>query len=152
MRLFLALDCSDFKDALDPVVEKLKLPNIKPVSTYHLTLVFFPDAEPQDIMNSLELQVNPIQLKLDGVGQFGNRVIWAGVTPTRPIYDLKQQIDTQLSLRDERFHPHITLARIKGKAEIPHLTLPPAQATATLVLFKSTLTPTGPHYEKLHEF
>lgn len=152
MRLFIALDCNDFRNILDPIIEKLEGPGIKKVTTYHLTLAFFRDADPQEILDQLNLSYEPVKLTLQGLGHFNNKVIWVGVSPQDPILGLKKEIDMQLGLDEDRFHPHITLVRLKQKAKLPQIKVPEESAYPRLFLFKSTLTKEGPIHEKLHEF
>jgi 2'-5' RNA ligase len=85
--------------------------------------------------------------------------------------DALQQLDPPIEPEARGFHPHLTLARIKqprGKGKGKTKGRAPLEAVETLlnryahtpftpstldrlVLFRSTLTPQGPHYEPLHQ-
>ena len=106
------------------------------------------------------------ELSLKGIGAFPNerspRIIWIGVERGREeIIKLQEGIEESLSTlgfkREERkFHPHLTIARVKGRADFKELLGVPYKSrvflTDSLVLFKSTLTPKGPIYGELEKF
>ncbi len=93
----------------------------------HLTLRFIGEADGaryEDIVTALgQVRVPPFSMRLEGVGSFGNgrkaRVIWAGVTADETLDRLQAKVETALvrtGLPPEhrKFHPHITLARLKS--------------------------------------
>jgi RNA 2',3'-cyclic 3'-phosphodiesterase len=96
----------------------------------HLTLRFIGDVDGRtfgDIVDTLgQVAIQRFSLHLDGVGHFGEgrRVdtLWAGVKPNENLMRLQGKIETalqRLGLDPERrkFHPHITLARLRGARE-----------------------------------
>jgi 2'-5' RNA ligase len=100
------------------------------VENLHLTLRFIGDVDGRtygDIVDSLgHVSVPKFALQIEGVGQFGEgrRVdtLWAGVKPCDRLNRLQGKIETalqRLGLEPERrkFHPHVTLARLKGAPE-----------------------------------
>ena len=92
----------------------------------HVTLRFIGEVDNAlfaDIRSALaEAHVEPFDLRLHGVGQFGDRrphSVWAGVEKVEPLMRLNQKIESALQrigLKPEgrRYTPHVTLARIKG--------------------------------------
>jgi 2'-5' RNA ligase len=141
----------------------------------HLTLAFLGDVEDTDL-NAVCLAVADavrerprFTLEIRGLGVFPDparpRVLWAGI-----LGDLAMLNDVQRSVfdaatgvgyrPDERFHPHVTLARLKpdkrptvsiGPLLESHKTWSAGVFTADAVLtFASTLTPDGPAYAPLN--
>ena len=93
----------------------------------HLTLRFIGEvAEPDfhDIAEVLSfVDGRPFQVRVRGVGQFGDRkrarVLWAGVEPNDELQRLRTRIDNLLGRvgiepEGRKFTPHVTLARLKG--------------------------------------
>lgn len=100
-----------------------------PEHQFHLTLRFIGELEGQkfnDIRDSLsEIQDEPITFSIKGVGHFPPRgeprVIWAGVDPQNEIIQLRNKVNNvlkQCNVKPEqrKFHPHITLARLKNSS------------------------------------
>ncbi len=136
----------------------------------HVTLVFIGEvdgAAARDIADSLEtLRCPPFDVEISGVGHFGQlrraRTVWAGVAPSGPLKRLRKGVVRRLELADiaverRRFHPHITLARIRGEtghhlanflAEHSLMRLPFFTAEE-FTLFESHLRPEGAVYEAL---
>lgn len=97
-----------------------------PAESMHLTLRFIgevPESQLDDIDTELaRIDAPPIDLILDGVGQFGMgakaRVLWANVEKSDALLHLQAKVDTALvragcPREDRKFTPHITLARLK---------------------------------------
>src|SRR5580692_7641285 len=98
---------------------------------FHVTLAFLGDVRNSDL-NELCLAVasavepfGPFELQIESLGAFPSpqkpRVIWAGVTAPNlnPLLDLREAVvaaATRVGYRtdDPKFHPHITLGRIKS--------------------------------------
>src|SRR5947208_13221697 len=93
----------------------------------HLTLRFVGEVD-RPIANDLAaalggIRAEPFELRIAGVGRFEQRnsgALWAGVEPKAPVAALAAKIERvcqQTGLEPERraFHPHITLARWKGR-------------------------------------
>ena len=96
----------------------------------HLTLRFLGDVDTERV-NPIEaalerVRVEPFLLSLSSVGAFppreAARIIWVGVGHGHPrLNQLRQQIDdallaTGLPVDVRRFHPHVTLGRVKNDA------------------------------------
>src|SRR3982751_409311 len=93
----------------------------------HLTLRFIGELE-RPVADDLALALgavrsDPFDLRIKGVGRFEQRnsgALWAGVEPKDPLAALAAKVErtcVAVGLEPERraFHPHITLARWKGR-------------------------------------
>ena len=145
-------------------------------SPFHLTLAFLGDVKNRDLhelCRAVTTAAEPfgrIELRLEGLGAFPSpqkpRVVWAGVTAPdlNPLFDLRKaivQAATQAGYRpdDPRFHPHITLGRIKSDrgpaCDLTEIiareqTWSAGSFTAVeVVTYASTLDPKGPSYAPL---
>jgi 2'-5' RNA ligase len=136
----------------------------------HLTLRFIGEVErPQaeDIAAALlGLRFGPFELRLSGVGTFTARrsgALWAGVAPKEPLAALAAKIDracVSAGLTPERraYHPHITLARWKGKADLRHFAKAQAALTSeswpvtAFTLYESHLGRNRALYEAIEAF
>jgi 2'-5' RNA ligase len=128
MRLFVALDLpADVRQRLGALCGGVPGAKWVDPERMHLTLRFIGEADGTlfaDIAHALgDVASPPLELRLDGVGRFGVRKrvnqIWAGVAPNEALATLQRRIEgalTGVGLEPEgrRFHPHITLARLKG--------------------------------------
>src|SRR5262249_20929429 len=93
----------------------------------HLTLRFVGEIErpiANDFADALtQVRAERFELRISGIGRFEQRssgALWAGVEPKAPVAALAAKIERvrqQIGLDPERraFHPHITLARWKGR-------------------------------------
>ena len=138
----------------------------------HLTLRFIGEVErpmANDIAAELaRLRAEPFDLRLAGVGRFEQRnsgALWAGVEPKAPLAALAAKIERLCQcagLQPERraFHPHITLARWKGRRtrEVESyierhkgLSSDPFPVDR-FALFESRLSRHGAHYEEVGAF
>lgn len=146
----------------------------------HLTLKFLGDIAPDQVPPIAALvrraagQTTPLQLPLTTVGCFPAplrpRVLWAGLGgDLSRLQALHALLDTSLAAlgfeRETRpFAPHVTLGRVRDAASAedvaalarllqrpPALSGAPAARVDRLVLYRSTLTPSGPVYEHLEE-
>lgn len=110
----------------------------------------------------------PFDLQLMNVGGFPKlsnpRVIWVGVHPGEKVIQLQKQIDDVLTKvgfpKDERFHPHMTLGRVKvvhdRHALAKILSGLSVKALSFLVhgfsLMQSTLSSHGPVYREISTY
>jgi 2'-5' RNA ligase len=138
----------------------------------HLTLRFVGEVE-RPVANDLaaalgKLHFEPFELRINGVGRFDQRnggALWAGVEPKAPVAALAAKVERicqEVGLEPERraFHPHITLARWKGRSsraadafvERARGLSSPAFAVDRFILFESRLSRHGPHYEAVAEY
>ncbi len=142
---------------------------------YHLTLAFLGDVADTDL-NAVCLavaesarEIPRFDLEVRGLGTFPDssrpRVLWAGIVGDLDALATTRQSVFDAAIRagyrpaDERFHPHITLARLKpGRG--PAVDLGPlidqyrrwragAFVADTVVTYASTTTPEGSAYAPL---
>lgn len=135
----------------------------------HLTLRFVGEVE-RPVADDLAAELSRIhsprfELRIMGVGRFEQRssgALWAGVEPKAPVAALAAKVERAclpVGLEPERraFHPHITLARWKGRRshEVARflertrgLASEPFEVTE-FILFESRLSRHGAHYEEV---
>jgi RNA 2',3'-cyclic 3'-phosphodiesterase len=133
----------------------------------HLTLRFIGEVErpvAEDLAAALgRVRAPRFSIRIKRVGSFDQRnsgALWAGVEPKEPLAALAAKIERvclAVGLEPERraFHPHITLARWKGRRtrELESflerrrgLTSEPWEV-GEFILFESRLSRHGAHYE-----
>jgi 2'-5' RNA ligase len=138
----------------------------------HLTLRFVGEVErpvANDLADALgRIHAAAFQLRINGTGRFEQRnsgALWAGIDPKAPVAAIAAKIERscqQVGLEPERraFHPHITLARWKGRRtrEVEEfltrtrgLTSEPF-AVEAFILFESHLSRHGAHYEEVASY
>jgi 2'-5' RNA ligase len=136
----------------------------------HCTLRFVGEVDgdvAEDLANALTaVRFEPFAVRVEGVGRFEQRrdgALWAGVAPREPLAALAAKIDracVAVGLEPERraYHPHITLARWKGRAAIQpflerhaHLASEPWQV-ARFALYESHLGRSGAHHDTVAEY
>jgi 2'-5' RNA ligase len=142
-RVFLAIDIPDSVrealtgplSALEPIRDAIR---INAVDRIHLTLHFL-GHHPRSDVEELPTALGPVvarharfRLTAEGVGAFPDirrpRVLWAGVAGA----DLPRLVALQAELGDalrksgitleDRFHPHLTLARVVRSPKVPERT------------------------------
>ena len=138
----------------------------------HLTLRFVGEVErpvAEDLAAALGSIRAPIfELRVHGIGRFEQRnsgALWAGVEPRGPLVALAAKVERacqSVGLEPERraFHPHITLARWKGRRgrEVAQfLTRTRGLASDPFVvdrfnLFESRLSRHGAHYTEVANY
>jgi 2'-5' RNA ligase len=92
----------------------------------HLTLRFIgevPEDHGEDLAIALSsVKAAPFELRLKGVGHFGSnrgvRAVWADIEPAPDLTQLRANIDATLQRaglapEHRKFHPHVTLARLR---------------------------------------
>jgi 2'-5' RNA ligase len=134
----------------------------------HLTLRFIGEVDrplADDIAAALtRIRAERFSVRIAGTGRFEQRnsgSLWAGVEPKAPVAALASKIERTcvgLGLEPERraFHPHITLARWKGRrsreiADFLQRTRGLASEpfdVSEFILFESRLSRHGAHYEE----
>jgi 2'-5' RNA ligase len=135
----------------------------------HLTLRFIGEVDRRqadDIAAALGgIRAPAFSLRVKGVGRFEQRnsgALWAGVEPREPVAALAAKVERacqQCGLEPERraFHPHITLARWKGRRtrELESFLERKGGLSSDpflvdrFILFESRLSRHGAHYEKI---
>ena len=138
----------------------------------HLTLRFVGEIERQvanDLADALgRVRAELFAIRISGVGRFEQRnsgALWAGVQPKEPLAALAGKVErvcqaTGLEPEHRAFHPHITLARWKGRRtrEVRSflerrrgLVSEPFEVDA-FILFESRLSRHGPHYKEVASY
>lgn len=138
----------------------------------HLTLRFIGEIErpvADDLADALgRVRAPRMQLRIAGVGRFEQRnsgALWAAVDPKAPLAALAAKVERtcqSVGLEPERraFHPHITLARWKGRrTREVHDFLERRRGLASepfaidrFILFESHLSKHGAHYEEVASY
>ena len=137
----------------------------------HLTLRFIGEVErpvAEDVAAALQgIRYERFSLALDGVGKFEKHrhgALWAGVQPKDLLRALNAKVDRacqSAGLQPERraYHPHITLARWKGRApgldrflEVHGGLNSEPWEVREFILFESHLGHAGAHYEAVSEY
>ncbi|RMF05158.1 RNA 2',3'-cyclic phosphodiesterase [Candidatus Woesearchaeota archaeon] len=167
MRLFIAIEVAGEAARILKEVQESLPPSVKKTKEFHITLKFLGETESwQDIDKSMRnLEFEKFSITINDIGAFPNqkfpRVIWAGISESKELLNLKRDVDSLIrNFKDDKpFHPHITLARTRRETRIDFETLRKillkgserSVLVNSVFLFKSTLTPEGPVYTKLAE-
>jgi len=142
----------------------------------HITLKFCKEITPAvisiltDNLEHIE-SPGPFSISLGGIGGFPNlirpKVIWAGISgDTDRLEVLRKQVENAayragIQKETRPYSPHVTLGRRAASDPLPRAVLsamhddPLVQDVWTveeIILMKSLLTPTGPHYTPLGFF
>jgi 2'-5' RNA ligase len=184
MRTFIAIDLdTGLKAVLEALVGELdRVPdsrNVRWVGTagMHLTMKFLGEiAEERAVGVSSALEGiaprhRPFDLILESTGTFppgrrSPRVLWVGIVPAPPLLAVQEDIEAGMEKlgfprEKRRFHPHLTLGRVKLPARLDHLVqeLNKHQGRRfgemrvnKFAFFQSTLRPSGAVYTILKEF
>lgn len=180
LRLFVGVDLPhDVKDKLAAIEDELKafVPSGKWVrrENLHLTLKFLGYCE-EERSESINKKIKEVarrkqtfDFRLHDLGAFPSpkraRVLWAGINEGATEFQtLQAEIDQALldlgfASEERKFHPHITLARLKiprplDEARLADLAsqIPADMLKArSIILFQSTLTPKGAEYSIVAE-
>ena len=180
IRAFLAIDLDDdLKPKINNVIKEFAEINAKikyvDLNNLHLTLKFFGDIDVDGInlitekIEKVIKDFNSFDIKIKGCGAFPNKnhikVIWIGIEEDNILKNLHDKLDAEFNSigfdLDKKFSSHLTIGRVKspkGKNEIKDCINTFADieignmTVNSIKLKKSTLTPSGPIYENLHEF
>ncbi|MBV8381866.1 MAG: RNA 2',3'-cyclic phosphodiesterase [Planctomycetaceae bacterium] len=154
------------------------LPGVRWTATppFHVTLAFLGDVEDADLnavcrgVADASAGFAPLDLRVEGVGAFPDparpRILWAGLTGPglEPLAAhqkavLKAVAAAGYRVSDTRFHPHVTLGRVRpGRGPAPNLSpivnryktwSAGAFTVVEAITFASTLSPDGPIYAPL---
>jgi 2'-5' RNA ligase len=138
----------------------------------HITLRFVGEVErpvANDLADSLgRIRAPRFSIRISGLGRFERRnggALWAGVEPKAPLAGLAAKVEraclaTGLEPERRAFHPHVTLARWKGRRsrEVKDflerkggLKSNPFEVDC-FILFESRLSRHGAHYEEVAVF
>lgn len=172
MRCFVAIDMSNAEvlaclEELGKVGAALRL--VRP-ENLHLTLKFLGEVR-EDLIPEVRASIEealqgfePFDTALKGLGAFPSlnymRVVWVGIEKNKEqLIEMQRSLDKDLVKlgfrRDKKFHPHLTLARVKsqkGKGELRDFIMKHRNTDFGVVrverveLKQSVLTPKGPIY------
>jgi len=176
MRAFIAIDLPEnLKNKLKLLQEDLKRYDlevkwVKP-ENIHLTLKFLGNIDERtqvprikDIINRVSSNTRFFEATLEGFGFFPNeknpRVFFVKITRQGLLKSIANQLEQRLQNLgfpiEGRFSSHLTLARIKNpkniellKEKIKDVKLKEILAVKEIILYKSTLTASGPIYERI---
>lgn len=138
----------------------------------HLTLRFVGEVDrpvAEDLATALSrIRSSPFELRITGAGRFEQRssgALWVGIEPKAPVAALAAKVERacqSIGLEPERraFHPHITLARWKGRrTREVHEFLERTRglssepfAVTEFILFESRLSRHGAHYQAVETY
>jgi 2'-5' RNA ligase len=172
-RLFVAIrPPEDIRDVLIDAMDDSPDLRWQDDEQLHLTLRFVGEVDrplAEDLADALSrIRAEHFQARISGVGRFEQRsagALWAGVEPKELLAALAAKVERicqQIGLEPERraFHPHITLARWKGRRsrELADflerrrgLKSEPFDVT-DFILFESRLSRHGAHYEEVASY
>jgi 2'-5' RNA ligase len=179
-RTFVALSVAEAQGEKLAHLQELLVPEIPGLRLtprpFHLTLAFLGDVEDTELnavcraVADAAVEFSPFELRLEALGVFPNptrpRTLWVGLTGPglEPLAALQKAVARAVARAgyppdDNRFHPHVTLGRLKpGRGPGPDVNplLKHYQGwsagsfrVAEAVTFASTLTPDGPLYAPL---
>ena len=175
MRTFIAIDLpKELKDRISSIVERLTKCDleakwVKP-ENIHMTLKFLGNVDDKQIdivksiISEVALNFKKIIVECGGFGFFPNekhpRVLFLKTDKEVDLRKIYQSLEEKLSHigfeKEERFKSHLTLCRFKGKRnidclirEIKDIEFSHQLNINEIALFKSTLTRSGPIYEKI---
>lgn len=140
MRTFIAIELpAEIKKQLGDIARQLRRSNVhagwvKP-DNLHLTLKFLGNVDNTllsllaEQIDQLALQQGSFGARLDGLRFFPSpqrpRILYAAIKEPLPFKQLAQQLDQLLAslgfAPEQRFHPHITLARINSSKDLEKL-------------------------------
>ncbi len=174
LRLFVAIDLPEgVKEEVFSKKSEFDLERVRWVrkENLHLTLKFLGNVNEKALpsikksLQEIASQTKAFSFKLHDFGAFPTlkraRVLWIGVSDGNyEVIKLAELIDQQLSRlgfekEKRKFHPHITLARLKIPAplhKIPTLDKEIEIKAEEIILFQSILKPEGPTYIPLEKF
>lgn len=181
MRAFIAIPLSgECRRAIDEAVSPLRsggeAVSWVPEGNLHLTLKFLGEipsgriGELGDLMLAGARDIPPFEIRVCEAGGFPSlrmpRVLWIGIRePLELVRKLHQNMENELSRagfpRDEKpFHPHVTIARIRGRtapgwpdafaAAVSGMAVCAVPVTSYR-LYESRLSPSGARYSVLRE-
>lgn len=180
MRLFIAMPLpTEIEESLGKVIFVLKQnrTRVKWVApkNIHLTIKFLGEAEDSTVseisgaIDRVAQKHGIVRSAIDKLGAFPSlkrpRVFWAGLSEaTEALAAIASDVEDEMAgfgfTREDRpFRCHLTLGRVKDSSGLVKLVdavkgyefAPETVTFDRIVLFKSTLTPRGPIYERLFE-
>ena len=172
-RLFVAIrPPEDIRDLLIDAMDDTPDFRWQDEEQLHLTLRFVGEVDrplAEDLAPALDrIRSDRFSVRITGVGRFEQRnggALWAGLEPREPLAALAAKVERacqEIGLEPEHraFHPHITLARWKGRrSREVHDYLERHRGLASepfgadeFALFQSHLSRHGAHYEQVASY
>ncbi len=173
MRTFIAIDIpKELKEKIYNAFnyERERIKGVKWVEeeNLHITLKFIGEIkeekikEIEKILDEIQNKFKSFEVSLGELGGFPGfknpRVLWIGVSPPEKIEEIFNFIEDRaekvnIEREERKFHPHITVARIKERKGISFekKKFDDKFKANKIVLFKSDLRPEGPIYTKIKE-
>lgn len=164
-RIFIAVNLPDVikKEIYEKFCRRVPKQGAKAVEepNLHITMRFMGgmgEEALQNMIGNLQAlkQAKLFAAKISGLGHFNYRVLWIGVGQGAEEFEnLNKIIESAIGKGDERFHPHVTIARNKGMrtAEFRALfeKLEKGKYSAefevkSIDVMQSLLSPKGPEY------
>jgi 2'-5' RNA ligase len=167
-RIFLALNLP--QETKNEITKKYgkTLEELKKVKkeNLHITLLFlgyFPEEKIKEIKEKLKkIKHEKFQVLIKGIGSFNSRVIFLKIEEGKEkIKELHHKISNALEIKDERFNPHLTIARNKKLKkekfngvikELKKISFEKRIEIKEFDLMESILSPTGAKYKKIYSF
>ena len=177
MRLFIGIPLADevvselsvIRERLRKTGHGLRWP---PPETWHITLQFLGETQAEQYAGITErlrgLRAEPVPVALEGLGFFERAGIFhAGIRLAPELIALQQRVAAEMTLcgfapETRPFHPHITLARSKGRDPGQGLRVLKAKSCSQprfsrfvareFLLYESFLGPGGSRYEVRERF
>lgn len=173
-RLFLAIDLPEkTRESLFELCSGITKVRWMPIEQFHLTIRFIGDSSKmmvEDICEALEdFTFEPFDLTIKDTGYFppggDPKVLWTGIESNQTLKKLYKNINTSLTKcgiarEGRKFHPHITLGRVKGESlsslgdwlsATSRFQSDPIRIDS-FHLYNSRLTPDGAIHDKLCSF
>jgi 2'-5' RNA ligase len=175
MRVFIALSLDkEIREGLGQTISRYQdnFPGIKwvPAENLHLTLKFLGEINRFDLhqvisaLERISTGFCPFPMAVQGAGFFpavgSPQIFWAGIKADRELSDLAKAVTREIPGGDsKKFHPHITLGRIRGNSslagDLARLFLEDApqgwgaMQVSGIDVYESILLPAGPTYKKI---
>ena len=178
-RLFIAADISDeARRAASDLILRLRAEHSGKGVTWskpqnlHVTIKFLGDTDESteakliDTLSGIAASFPPFRLQLEKPELLGKRVVSIGISSdSRTVFDLEKRIDAECEKlgygrERRRFHPHLTLARIRqpeaakelGKRFLQSQIEPLVFDVSEIVLYESELGAGGSIYRRVRTF
>ena len=168
-RLFIAINIPDeLKEKISQTfLQKIKNQELSIVKkqNLHITLKFLSyldEKNTQEVKEKMQkIEFEEFKAPLKEIGEFNARVLWIGAHDTgEQMQKIVQQLNELLQTTDEKFHPHITLARNKHMSkiefkklvtELNELNFSESFLVKSIDLMESKISDSGAEYFKIFE-
>ncbi|MCX7995439.1 MAG: RNA 2',3'-cyclic phosphodiesterase [candidate division WOR-3 bacterium] len=177
MRTFIAVEIPEkYRRVIWKLIEEHKDKNL-PVKwvefeNLHITLKFIGEIDEKkldsifSVLSEVSNKTKRFSISLKNIGCFPGirnpRVLWIGIGEgAEELIRLALEIENSLvrlgiKKEEKKFHPHLTIGRVKTFCNVENFLNQSIQTDKfeinEFVLFKSTLTPSGPIYGRLKTF